>query len=115
MIDGLVVIPATKPRLSDSSISPRFAESTNIFIPTPLCVVVANPLLLNRFPLHFIGDQLRMRDDEMPYHGLERLGVRRDRFGIDDRHNYARIRDLRSVASVAADYSVDFGARLLRY
>src|SRR5713101_3082896 len=33
MSEGLVVIPAGKPRLSASSISTRFAESTKIFIP----------------------------------------------------------------------------------
>src|SRR5438128_259878 len=33
MIEGLVVIPAGKPRRNASSISIRFAESTKIFIP----------------------------------------------------------------------------------
>src|SRR6266550_1076304 len=41
----------------------------------------------------------------MPHHGLECLGVRRDVFGIDGRHDHARVRSLRGVASIAAHYA----------
>ena len=39
----------------------------------------------NRFPLHFVGFQLGMRNQKMPDDGLKRLRVRRDRFRVDHR------------------------------
>ena len=55
-----------------------------------------------------------MRDQEMPDHGLEGLGVRRDCGRVYDRDDDAGVGDLCSVAAVAADHSADFGADLAR-
>src|SRR6266851_3334893 len=113
MSEGLVVIPAGKPRLSASSISTRFAESTKIFIPPSPDFLPAG-LSSERFPLHFVGGQCGMRHNQVPYDRLERLGMRRDRPGIDGGHDDASVGDLGGKSPIAADDSVDLRTDLAR-
>ena len=44
-----------------------------------------------------------MANQAMPHDGLERLAVRRHRFGIHGRDDHTRVGNLRGVASVASD------------
>jgi len=55
-----------------------------------------------------------MRNPQMPNHGLERFGVRRDVGGIDCRDYNRHVRNLRRVSSVAADDSEDRATSFLR-
>ena len=55
-----------------------------------------------------------MRNPQMPNHGLERLGVRRDVRGIDRRDDNGHIGNLCRVSSVAAHDPQDRATSFLR-
>src|ERR1700685_384001 len=67
-----------------------------------------------RFPLRLIGLQLRMRDQEVPDHGLKSFRMWRDIVRIDGRNDHAGIGDLSRIAAVAADYPKHPGANSFR-
>ena len=55
-----------------------------------------------------------MRHQEMPEHGLKCLGVRRDRVGVDRRHDHAGVRDFGGIPAVTCYDAQYFGADSLR-
>lgn len=55
-----------------------------------------------------------MRDQQVPDHGLEGLGMRRHVVRIDRRYDDDHVADLRRVASVTADHPEDARADFLR-
>src|SRR5260370_32750013 len=55
-----------------------------------------------------------MRHNQVPYDRLERLGMRRDRLGIDGGHDDASVGDLGGKSPVAADDSLNLLASLAR-
>src|SRR5205085_11760448 len=56
-----------------------------------------------------------MRDEAVPYHRLEGLGVGRDAARVDRRHDDHAVADLLRVAAVAAHHAEDLHAALLRF
>jgi hypothetical protein len=57
------------------------------------------------FPLGLVCFQSRMGDQEMPYDGLEGLGVRSNSFWIDCRNDANGVTNLCGIATVAPNYS----------
>ena len=51
-----------------------------------------------------------MRDQQVPDDGLERFGMRRDRFRVHRRNDAASVRRLRRVAAIAPDDARDLRA-----
>ena len=54
-----------------------------------------------------------MGDQKMPHDGLKGLGVRRDGFWVDSRHDADGVADLSGIAAIAADDAENRCADLL--
>ena len=66
--------------------------------------------LLDALPFGLLRLERRMGDQQVPDHGLEGFGVRRDRVRVHRRDDADRVADLGRVAAVAADHAEDLRA-----
>src|SRR5262245_34543333 len=69
-------------------------------------------LLATALPLRLRRLESRVRDDQMPYHALEGLGVGRDMGWVNGWHNHTHIGHLGRIAAVAPDNTADARADL---
>src|SRR4029450_131447 len=85
--------------------------------PAPPTTKTLSPLpwltLTNRLPLRRLHLQRWMRDEQVPEHRAQALGVRRDALRVERRDHHTRVGGLPGVATVPPDDPVDACAHLL--